>query len=188
MRIGGGWRATGGGLVGLVAVLALGGCGSKGDGNQNGKATASVKQAFDRAKKHEKGGDRQKAIDAYSEAIKLDPKCTSAYGHRGILYHDKGERQKALADFSKVIELDPKSKSAYVRRGMVYNELGEPRKTLADFSKAIELDPRDSYPYEQRAVICKKALKNEAKANADREAADAIRKQRWDDLQNLRKK
>jgi tetratricopeptide (TPR) repeat protein len=186
MRIGG-WRAAGGAAVGLAAVVLLGGCGSKGDADKS-KTNPSVKEALDRAKKHEKSKDYQKAIDAYSEAIKLDPKKASSYGHRGMLYHDKGEKQKALADFSKVIELDPASKSAYVRRGMVYNETGDPRKALADFTKAIELDPRDNYPYEQRAVIYDKVLKDKAKANADKEAAAAIREKRWDDLKNLRKK
>jgi tetratricopeptide (TPR) repeat protein len=187
MRIGGGWRAASGGLVGLMAVLMLG-CGSKSDSSQKSKTTASVKEALKRAKKHEDKKDPQKAIDEYSQAIKLDPKNTAAYGHRGILYHDKGERQKALADFSKVIELDPKSKPAYLRRAMVYNESGDRHKALADFSKAIELDPRDSYPYEQRAGIYKEVLKDDARANADKEAAAAIREKRWDDLKNLRKK
>ena len=183
----GGSSVVGGVLAGMAAMCLLGGCGSKKDADKT-KTNPSAKQALDRAKKHEKTGDRQKAIDAYSEAIKADPKNTSAYGHRAMLYHDKGDRKKALADFSKVIELDPKSKQAYVRRGMVYNESGDPRKALADFSKAIELDPRDNYPYEQRAVIYDKVLKDQAKADADKEAAAAIREKRWDDLKNLRKK
>ena len=122
----GGSSVVGGVLAGMAAVCLLGGCGSKKDADKT-KTNPLAKQALDRAKKHEKTGDRQKAIDAYSEAIKADPKNTSAYGHRAMLYHDKGDRKKALADFSKVIELDPKSKQAYVRRGMVYNESGDPQ-------------------------------------------------------------
>jgi Tfp pilus assembly protein PilF len=98
------------------------------------------------------------------------------------------EPHQAIPFYDEAISIDPKCKKAYLCRAMAYLELERPERALEDFSKAIEIDPEDSYPYEQRAKIYREVLKNEAKAKADEQIAEAIRQRRWSDLQNLRKK
>ena len=41
-----------------------------------------------------------KALAEFDEAIRLDPKCTGAYGGRAISWRKKGEPEKAEKDFA----------------------------------------------------------------------------------------
>ena len=99
-----------------------------------------------------------------------------------------GKHKKAIAAYSKALKSDPNCRKAYVCRAMSYNETGAAKKALKDYTKAIELDSTDSYPYEQRAHIYRTVLKDKAKAAADDKKAEAIRQQRWTDLQKLKRK
>ena len=52
--------------------------------------------------------DYDAAIDAFTEAIRVNPKNASAYNNRGVAYHKKGEYDKAIADCGEAIRLNPK--------------------------------------------------------------------------------
>ncbi len=52
----------------------------------------------------------RRAIEDFSEAIRLDPKGAVAYGNRAIAYKLQGNKAKAITDFEKFITLasDPR--------------------------------------------------------------------------------
>ena len=52
-------------------------------------------------------GQMDRAIEAYSRAIELDPNDAMAYTNRGNAHGDKGDLDLAIADYTKAIELDP---------------------------------------------------------------------------------
>lgn len=131
-------------------------------------------------------GCRRKATS--DSARKSTQATAKRYVDQGEDYLLQGDKTKAAAAYTKAIQVDPKCQTAYVRRGMVYAEVGEHKKALADYTKAIELDPRDSYPYELRRDLYRNVYHDEAKAEADDEAAFLARQKRWDQLQELRKK
>ena len=58
-----------------------------------------------------------KAIADYSEALKLDPKCTKALFGRGTARYYRGEYDEAIADYSEDLKIDPKDALAYFSRG-----------------------------------------------------------------------
>ena len=60
------------------------------------------------------------AIEAYSQAIKLDGTNAVFYSNRAAAYSSKGEHESAVADAEKAIELDPSFTKAYHRLGYVY--------------------------------------------------------------------
>jgi tetratricopeptide (TPR) repeat protein len=66
-------------------------------------------------------GDHDRAIAAYSEAIRLDPKNAIAFNNRGNAYGKKGwttgDYDRAVADYSEAIRLDPQYASAFCNRG-----------------------------------------------------------------------
>lgn len=95
-------------------------------------------------------GQLNRAIESYSEAIKLDPNNADAYNNRGIAYGKKGEHDLAIKDFNKAIDLNPNSANAYGNRGNVHFNKGEYDRTISDFSKAIDLNPDSAEVYYNR--------------------------------------
>jgi hypothetical protein len=65
----------------------------------------AVRECFVRAGELETAGEREKAIEQYTETISLDPRHTVAYFKRGMLLRDSGSKAAAIADFRRVIEL-----------------------------------------------------------------------------------
>lgn len=83
------------------------------------------------------------AIEAYTQAIVLNPTDYSFFNNRGVTYHAKGELENAIADYSKAVELNPNHFSSYNNRGAAYEDLGLNEQAIADFQKAVELDPEN---------------------------------------------
>jgi tetratricopeptide (TPR) repeat protein len=63
-----------------------------------------------------------RAIDAYSAAIRRDPKYVYAYIGRGDVYSAKGDLDRALADYDQAARLDPRNQEAKVRAEMIREE------------------------------------------------------------------
>jgi tetratricopeptide (TPR) repeat protein len=92
-----------------------------------------------------------KAIGAYTEAIRLDPTSASAYCCRGLAWADKKDLDREVADDSEAIRLDPKHEWAYNNRGIVRAARKEFAEAIADFTEAIRLDPSFAVAHDNRA-------------------------------------
>lgn len=57
-------------------------------------------------------GEYQKAIEAYTEYLRLEPTHLKSLYNRGRAYEELGEFEKALADFNKVLKEDPQNVNA----------------------------------------------------------------------------
>jgi tetratricopeptide (TPR) repeat protein len=90
-----------------------------------------------------------KAIEYFTEAIKLEPDNALYYNDRGICYDWLKEHEKAIVDHSKAIELEPDNARYYNSRGICYNWHKEYEKAIADHSKAIELEPDNAEYYDE---------------------------------------
>jgi tetratricopeptide (TPR) repeat protein len=64
-------------------------------------------------------GQNDKAIAAYSAAIKLDPKYSFSYLGRGDAYLAKGDLDRALLDYERAARLDPENDAAKDRLNLV---------------------------------------------------------------------
>ncbi len=67
-------------------------------------------------------GEHAKAIAAYSEAIKLEPKYSFSYVGRGDVYLAQGDLKRALADYDTAARLDPDNDAAKERATIVRAE------------------------------------------------------------------
>jgi serine/threonine protein kinase len=85
-------------------------------------------------------GQFDRAIQAYTKAIKIDPDDYALYNDRGLIYYAQRKFDKAIADFDKSIEINPASLT-YNNRGVAYQDKGDKEKAIADYRKALELDP-----------------------------------------------
>jgi tetratricopeptide (TPR) repeat protein len=82
-------------------------------------------------------GDR--AIDDYSEAIRLDPDFGIAYSNRGRVWMNVLELDRAIADFDEAIRINPDDEEAYFGRGLAWLAKGDKERALADLQMAEKL-------------------------------------------------
>lgn len=112
-----------------------------------GSATAEDPQAAQKyvslGLAHQRKGEADEAIAAFTKAIELDPKANAifltAYELRAGLYSAKGKHDEAIADCTKAIELDPKLKSRLSSRAAVYLKAGKHDEAIADYSAVIAM-------------------------------------------------
>lgn len=96
-------------------------------------------------------GDFQKALDAYDQAIKLNPRGdASVYNNRGNAKYALGDKMGAIADYSKSIELFPHLFTAYYGRGATKGTLGHYQEAIIDYDKSIEINPQFAEAYNNR--------------------------------------
>ena len=71
-----------------------------------------------------KRGDYERAISDYTEAIRLDPKYSTAYANRGFAWLQKGDLDRAIGDYDRAIELSPKTASSHANRAVALSAQG----------------------------------------------------------------
>ncbi|UII26307.1 tetratricopeptide repeat protein [Fulvivirga maritima] len=64
--------------------------------------------------KYFKKGDYAKAVEAYTEYLKLEPAHVKSLYNRGRAYEELGQSEKAVEDFKKVLSEDPLNANAYL--------------------------------------------------------------------------
>ena len=93
---------------------------------------------------------KEKAMESYTTAIKVDLNYADAYYGRGVCYHYLNEPDKALADYSKAIAIKPRPE-VYYNRGMIYAMKQQWEEAISDYTKAIENSPNNADIYNNRA-------------------------------------
>lgn len=99
-------------------------------------------EAFDLGAAYLEKKDLDKALVAFAEAIRRDPKYAEAYNGRAVTLALRGELDRAIVDCCEAIRLEPDNPEFYRSRGYVYEEMGEESKAAADLAKAEELESR----------------------------------------------
>ena len=82
-----------------------------------------------------------RAIDVFSDAIKLDPTWAEAWNKRATVYYMIGEFQKSQDDIDKVLELESRHFGALAGQGMVNIKLKNYDKAKRSYQKAQEIYP-----------------------------------------------
>jgi S1-C subfamily serine protease len=99
---------------------------------------------LERGKAWRKKGEYDKAINDFDEAIRLEPKNSSAYYNRGFAWHLKKVNDKAIKDYDEAIRLDPTNAFYYCFRGDVWFAKMEFDIAIGDYNAAIRLDPKNA--------------------------------------------
>jgi tetratricopeptide (TPR) repeat protein len=149
----------------VASDVQIGGCTAA---IQSGKFRGKdLARAFHtRGEAYQAGGDDERAVADFNEAIRLDPNFAPAYARRGVAFGRKGELDRAIADFTEAVRLDPKLHQSYSNRGLAYARKGEYDRAIADLTEAIRLDPKSATAYHNRGVSYSR------KGDLDRAIAD----------------
>jgi tetratricopeptide (TPR) repeat protein len=117
--------------------------------------------------------DKDKAIELWDKAIKLNPKQAKAHFFRSYTLLQLKKPDQALEGYNFAIDADPKFAFAYYLRGITKHlYFKDLRGALADFNQAIKLKPKLGF-YNNRAVV-KRQLNDIKGALADYDKAIEI--------------
>lgn len=99
----------------------------------------------------------QKAIDDYTEAIRLEPDLIDAYRNRAALYWKLGNADKVIEDCHRVVAANPEDVDALHLRAEAFLQSGEAEKAEADFREIDRI-------HETRSALQKQATEENRKA------------------------
>ena len=128
-------------LAGLMVALLLG----------VGSGVASVNW-FEKGLVELRQGHYQRAVDAFTIAIKTVPHDFEALNNRGFARIYTGDYDGAIADCTKAIRFNPGSAKAYNNRGFAYIFQESYEAAIADFDRAIAINPRYVDAYSNRCL------------------------------------
>jgi tetratricopeptide (TPR) repeat protein len=95
----------------------------------------------------------QEAREAYTRAIKLNPKYAPAFYARGVARSWLGDYRQAIRDYDKAIELNySRDDLAYYHRGVAYSKLEDHSQAIRNYDKAIQLEPKYAPAFYARGV------------------------------------
>lgn len=94
-----------------------------------------------------------RAVAAFSEALRLDPALTQARAARGLAHRHQGDLGKAIADGTEAIRQEPKRADAWCYRAWARIDGGGLDAARADLQTALALDPRHVLALTLRANI-----------------------------------
>ncbi|XP_056609836.1 hsc70-interacting protein isoform X2 [Triplophysa dalaica] len=85
-------------------------------------------------------GDLQKALELFTEAIKLNPKMAILYAKRASVYVKMQKPNAAIRDCDRAIDINPDSAQPYKWRGKAHRLLGRWEEAAKDLAMACKLD------------------------------------------------
>ena len=102
-----------------------------------GSAAAGL--PFDEGVQLVESGEFDKAIDAFTGAIRLNPQYAAAFYNRGTAYLNLCQPQRAIEDLDEAIRLNPREAVVYANRAVVYTLLGDNPRAQQDVDQAVAL-------------------------------------------------
>ncbi len=111
----------------------------------NNEKMFQTNEWLDRGREYSLKKEDDKAIEAYTSAIALNPNDSSAYNNRGVTYYEKGQYDMAIKDFNRVTTLETLTPDPLVYVGRLFSAT-----TIEDLNKEIDLNPKDFLAYYRR--------------------------------------
>lgn len=108
-------------------------------------------ESFKRGTDYLRKGDHAHAIEAYSEAIRLDPGSGIAFYGRGYAYYVSHDDDRAIQDFNEAIRLEPTYADAFRDRGRAYEDKNDYDHAIRDYTEALRLKPTERFLLYDRA-------------------------------------
>lgn len=118
-------------------------------------------------------GKIQDAIDAFEQAMKLNPGDSRALMLRGVAAARLGRHETALDYYNRALEIDPGSVEAYQSRGLAMMKLDRLPQAVGDFTKAVTLNPKFEEGFVRRGLAYGR-LGDYEKSVADNTSAIAL--------------
>ncbi|XP_048830069.1 uncharacterized protein LOC125707163 [Brienomyrus brachyistius] len=92
------------------------------------------------------------AVDAFSDAVKIDPNLADAYHQRGLC-RMRLRQPKSVQDFNRALAIDPSHFQVYLSRAAFYEDHGRFAKAILNCTKAIQIQPKSVKAYLHRGTL-----------------------------------
>ncbi|UEC43178.1 MAG: putative Chitosanase [Methanothrix sp.] len=115
-------------------------------------------------------GKYDDAIEAYEEAIRLDPSSSVArsnlaitWNNKGNKLNDQGKYDDAIEAYEEAIRLDPENRVAWHNKGNALSSQGKYSEAIQAYDEAIRLDPENPWAWYAKGVtLGEQGIHNEA--------------------------
>ncbi|XP_010213791.1 PREDICTED: hsp70-Hsp90 organizing protein 3-like [Tinamus guttatus] len=149
-------------------------------GDENLKVTSDMMKQADEKKKEAFDavgrGEFQRAIQLFTDAIKLNPQLSTLYANRASVFVRLRKPNAAIRDCDKATKINPDSAQPYKWRGKAYWLLGHWQQAAKDLALACQLDydedTNDMLKEAQRRV--QKTTEHQRKYEEDQEAKESM--------------
>ena len=115
-------------------------------------------------------GHYDTAIQAWSDAIAIQPEYFLAYAYRAGIYDERNQVEKAVADYKNVVTYNPNYYFAYESLGVLSLKKGDWTTARESFEKCFEMDKTNNISYPLMITYCyyKEGNKIKAKSFSDK--------------------
>jgi cytochrome c-type biogenesis protein CcmH/NrfG len=97
---------------------------------------------------------REKAIEAYGEALALEPKSPDVLTDQGVMFRDLRQLEKARENFERARQLDPKHVRSLYNLGVLYAaDLGDLDRAIAAWEEVVRIAPQSPDAVNARQAI-----------------------------------
>ncbi len=105
------------------------------------KATGTVEERYEEANQYLYRGQYAQALQAYEEALMLEPNNFYALNGKGTALYNQGNYRKAFEIYQQATELYPESAVVWVSAGLTLSRMQRHQQALVHFERALTLDP-----------------------------------------------
>jgi tetratricopeptide (TPR) repeat protein len=102
------------------------------------------------------GRTRSEAIDAYDQALCIDPQKLDALLNCGTLLYEEGNLKKAAEYFTRALQVEPENALAHFNLGSVLEEVGRLEAARIHLRHAVRLDANYPDAHYNLAFVCEK--------------------------------
>jgi len=85
-----------------------------------------------------------KAVDAFRQALRIDPEMAAAHLGLGSAYHDMGRLADALDPLTAAVRLEPQNAVAHLNLGITLAALRRPEDAMIELNEAKRLNPQSA--------------------------------------------
>jgi len=136
---------------------------------------ASLSQAdgvFALGLRHRAAGRTVEALDAFDQALSIDPRHAGVLYHLGAIAHDAGRTDTAIGFFARAAEADPTRPDALVALAALHHGAGRLDAAADALERALALAPGDADGWMNLGNIRREQLSFAAAETAGRRATD----------------
>ena len=96
---------------------------------------------FNQGYYHHQSAMYKDAIEAYKQAIRIDPDYADTHNNLGAAYGNSGMYKDAIEAYKQAIRINPDFAMAHINLGYAYGNLGMYKEEIEAYKQAIRIDP-----------------------------------------------
>ena len=116
------------------------------------------------------------AVNAYKQAIIIDPNYPNAYNNMGVALKEQGKLEEAIEAYNKALAIKPDNAEAYYNMGNALKEQGKLEEAIEAYTSQLKLImpmPLTTWPYFSRSRQARRSNEAYNKAYIKPDNADA---------------